>query len=79
MQIEDQVFLFHSLEDRIVDFIGFDSTIRIGRDASRVRLDTWKAVLYRKCTNAASAVQQLRTNDASPLCLPDLIRVEIGG
>lgn len=40
MQIEDQVFLFHGFEHRVVDFIGFDPTIRIGRDASRVRLDT---------------------------------------
>jgi len=39
MQIKDQIFSLHSLEDRIVDLIGFDSTIRISRDASRIRLN----------------------------------------
>jgi hypothetical protein len=39
MQVKDQALLFHNFEDRVVDLIGFDPTVRIGCDASWVRLD----------------------------------------
>ena len=66
VEIKDQVFLFHSLEDRVVDFIGFDSTIRISRDASWVRLDAWKAASYRKCTNGTPAATNRRSQPSLP-------------
>ena len=55
MEIEDKIFLFHNLEDRVIALIGFNSTIRVGRDASRVRFDAWKAGSYRKFTKGSKA------------------------
>jgi len=66
MQIKDQVFLFHSLEYRIVDLVGFDSTIRIGGDASRIRFDAYKAASCRKRTNGSSVC----TNQRFQISLP---------
>lgn len=60
MQIEDQVFLFHSLEYRIVELVGFDSTIGIGGDASRIRFDAYKTALCRKRTNSLSVCTNQR-------------------
>lgn len=47
VKIERHAALLHGTKDIVVDFVVFDSTIRIGGDASRVALDARNAGLVR--------------------------------
>lgn len=45
MEIKDEITLLHLLKDWVVDLVRLDSTIRVGGDASGVRLDANNACL----------------------------------
>jgi hypothetical protein len=66
MQIEDQVLLFHDLKYRIVDLVRLNSTLGISRDASRVRLDAYRAASCRKGTNGSSVCTNQRLQPFLP-------------